>query len=620
MIPPETVARIRDRADIAAVVGESVKLVRRGRALVGLCPFHKEKTPSLHVNPERGFFYCFGCHEKGDAIGFVMKTEGLGFTEAVRRLGERLGIEVEERAGDGAAAAERAARRAAQDLYDVSALAAAFFETQLREHPGARVAREELARRGLRAASPTDGVADALQSFRVGYAPAGWDGLASHLQRHGVSPAPAEAVGLLVPRKGSAGHYDRFRNRLMFAVSDVQGRVVAFSGRVLPDPESGQVDKETGKYVNSPESPIFRKGEVVFGLFQARQAIRQREAAVLVEGNFDVVSLHARGVRNVVAPLGTAFTPAQARLIKRFTQRVTVAFDADDAGRAAAKKAREPCREAGLDARVALLPAGKDPDELVRERGAEAFDKIVAAARPMLQYLVDAHLERAFSAQDAVEAGRVVQELTRLVNEAEDRAAREVASEYAKAALQSRLSIRSERLSREVAQVLARAAAVPSAAPELGGRRSGPGAASRSRAAEIPLEMLGCVLDCPEILLDPRAEPAIGLLEGQIALAVGLARNLLSDKRLAAESFLAQMPAPIHEFAARRLASPRHEDAGEALHEFVENARKLKRVSLSRQKATVVEQIGQAGAAGDTDREELLLKEAERKAREKLGL
>ncbi|MFW5741185.1 MAG: DNA primase, partial [Myxococcota bacterium] len=297
VISKDTIASVRNRADIVAIVGEAVKLTRRGRHHVGLCPFHKEKTPSFHVNMETGRFYCFGCHEKGSVIDFVMKLEGLEFPEAVRSLAERIGLAIEETEGDPAAVrASREAKRAKQGLYEVTQLAASFFEAQLRTHPAARVAREELARRGLKPETPTDSVAHALQAFRIGYAPAGWDNLLTYLRKQGVSPVAAETLGLIAPRRGGGGHYDFFRNRLMFAITDVQGRVVGFSGRVLPDPESGEVDKNTGKYINSSESPIYKKSDIVFGLFQARQAIRQHDHAIVVEGNFDVVSLHARGI------------------------------------------------------------------------------------------------------------------------------------------------------------------------------------------------------------------------------------------------------------------------------------------------------------------------------------
>ncbi|HEU4410969.1 MAG TPA: CHC2 zinc finger domain-containing protein, partial [Polyangiaceae bacterium] len=254
-IAETTIQLVRQRTDLAALVGETVKLMRRGRSWLGLCPFHKEKTPSFHVTPERGMFHCFGCGEHGNAITFVMKVEGLTFPEAVRRLAERAGVEVEETGSERERREEAARRRARDDLYAVGNLAAVYFEQMLREHPHAPLARAELERRGLVASSPTDPVATALGAFRVGYAPAGWDGLTTFLREQGVSPLLGEQVGLLVARQSGPGHYDRFRNRLMFAVVDVQGRVVAFSGRVLPDPQTGQVDKETGKYINSPESP-----------------------------------------------------------------------------------------------------------------------------------------------------------------------------------------------------------------------------------------------------------------------------------------------------------------------------------------------------------------------------
>jgi DNA primase len=609
MISADTIARVRDHADIAAVVGETVKLTRRGRSLVGLCPFHKEKTPSFHVNPERGFFYCFGCQEKGDAIGFVMKTEGLDFVESVIRLGERLGIEVVEEDSHGRG--QPSAHQANHDLYDVSSLAAAYFETQLREHASSRVAREELARRGLRAATPTDSIADALQAFRVGYAPPGWDNLATYMQQQGVSPLAGERAGLLIPRKGQTGHYDRFRNRLMFAVMDVQGRVVAFSGRVLADPETGEVDKETGKYINSPESPIYRKGDVVFGLFQARQAIRQLDRALVVEGNFDVVALHARGMRNVVAPLGTAFTAAQAKQLKRFTPKVVMLFDGDAAGREAARKSREPCREAGLDARVASLPDATDPDQFVRERGVEALTQVVAGARGMLEFLIDVELDKQFAALDSHDRAARVQAVADLIKSEDDPAVRALAVQYADSAA-SRLAIQmnmvNETTFRALWNVVKRAAG---RASDGGATRGQHPEEVRSASApdKIPLEMLGCVIDCPEILEDPRVESAIGL-----------ARNLRDAKAATAESFVARVPATIQDFAARRLSKPRHEEAGAALFEFLQNAQKMKRLGLSRDKETVMQQLDHAGSLGDVLLEDRLLREAERKAREKHGL
>jgi DNA primase len=309
MISPETIALVKERTDLVALIGETVKLTRRGRSFTGLCPFHKEKTPSFHVSPDRGFFHCFGCKESGSAVDFLMKALGLSFQESITMLAERAGVPIEEvrREAD-------AARRAKEDLYAVNSVAATYYEHCLRGGPGARpnalahIPAAELARRGL--AMPPPGemspVLDTLQAFRIGYAPYAWDGLTAYLQKQGISPATAERVGLLVPRTSGGGHYDRFRHRLMFPVLDVSGRVIAFSGRALPEPDEEELrmlsmksfskpEDKPAKYINSPESPIYTKGEHLFGLYQARQAIRQKGEAVLVEGNFDVVRSSSRG-------------------------------------------------------------------------------------------------------------------------------------------------------------------------------------------------------------------------------------------------------------------------------------------------------------------------------------
>jgi DNA primase len=403
MISAATIALVKDRADIVKVVGESISLKRNGRVWKACCPFHKEKTPSFQVDPERGWFHCFGCGEKGNAIDFIMKQDGYTFPEAVRVLCEASGIAVDEDRGhqDRSEADRQKKRR--DDLYACNLVAAAWFQQQLREHPQRSSAHAELARRGLTA---DDEIAE---RFRLGFAPPGWDELAVHLRAQSVSPVDAQTLGLLLPRKSGGGHYDRFRSRLMFPVLDVQGRVIAFSGRAVgpPDPSSKEPPP---KYVNSSESPVYTKGNSLFGLHQARQTIRSEEMAVLVEGNFDVVSLHARGLTNVVAPLGTAFTSDQARALRRFTQTVTVLFDGDGAGRKATRAAREPCEAAGLTARVAVLPDGVDPDDFVRTRGPETMRDLVTAAAGMLEHLVDSALDDSTGMPDVyLRASRIEQ-------------------------------------------------------------------------------------------------------------------------------------------------------------------------------------------------------------------
>ncbi|HWL88479.1 MAG TPA: DNA primase, partial [Polyangiaceae bacterium] len=428
LISPQTIALVRERTDIVALVLESVpSLKRRGRSFTGLCPFHKEKSPSFHVNPDRGFFHCFGCKEGGSALDFVMKLDGLTFPEAVRALAERAGIAIEEDVRERSEVDRQKKQR--DDLYGVNQLAATFFERQLHEHPQRQYALDELARRNLvpswasgGAADTPSEVDDTLQAFRIGYAPPAWDALANFLKQQGISPMFAEQVGLLVPRSSGTGHYDRFRHRLMFAVVDPQGRVVAFSGRSLPPVpgESLPAGEKPAKYINSPESPIYSKGQMLFGIYPSRHAIRAEECAVVVEGNFDCVSLHARGIKNVVAPLGTAFTPEQAKLLKRFASRVVLLFDGDTAGRKATRASRAPLRDAGLSAKVGNLPAGVDPDEFLRTKGVSALQEVLAHARGMLEFLIDGALDATFTAADVHERAARVAEVSQLLAEEDD--------------------------------------------------------------------------------------------------------------------------------------------------------------------------------------------------------
>ncbi|WP_437766877.1 DNA primase [Sorangium sp. So ce281] len=648
MISPETIALVKERTDLVALIGESVRLARRGHSFTGLCPFHKEKTPSFHVSPSRGFYHCFGCKETGSAIDFVMKLEGRTFAEAVRALAERAGIEVAESLTEAERREAQAARRSKDDLYAVNHLAATFFEHSLRggpgsaPHPLARHAHEELERRGLPLRDgdgAADPIADALQAFRIGYAPFGWDGLSTYLRQQGVSPVLAERVGLLVPRSSGSGHYDRFRHRLMFAVTDVMGRVIAFSGRALPDPSPSelsslgltgpapQADGPPAKYINSPESPIYTKGEHLFGLHQARQAIRQRGEAILVEGNFDVVALHARGIGQAIAPLGTAFTTGQAKLIKRFAPAVILLFDGDAAGKKATRAARAPCREAGLSARVAVLPSGVDPDDLAREHGPEAIARIVKAARGLLEHLIDQALDGdSFGGSSLPEQLARVRAVTTLLAEEDDPSLRMMAKLYADR-LSSKLVIggRSPDDLRQLERVVEESLSRPRSQPTREVIPSGQTtetwerARSRTQIQEVSLEILGAILDFPELLADDDLQTALECLEGDVALAIVAARqNFTFEMGLVASEFLAQVPAPIHSFAAGRLVSPVFEAASTAKATLLENSQKLSRQALARQKAAVVSQLQKS--AVDADAENALLRELFQRRAGGLGL
>ncbi|MEZ4296243.1 MAG: DNA primase [Polyangiaceae bacterium] len=635
MISPTTIGQVRDRTDIVALIGESVRLARRGRSFLGLCPFHKEKSPSFSVNAERGFFYCFGCKEHGSAIDFLMKLEGKSFPEAVRTLAERAGIAVEETATEAERREANAARRAKDDLYAVNGLAATYYEHCLRGGPGARAhplahhAVAELARRGL--APPPDGemspIADTLQAFRMGYAPYAWDGLAAYFAKHGVSPAQAERVGLLVPRSSGGGHYDRFRHRLMFAVLDVSGRVIAFSGRSLAEPPeeellanglrpSNKPDDKPAKYMNSPESPIYTKGEHLFGLYQARQAVRQQGEAVLVEGNFDVVALHARGIQNVVAPLGTAFTEQQARLLKRFAPSVTIVFDGDTAGKKATWAARIPCRAAGLSARAADLPKGMDPDDLAQKKGTAALEALLKGAMPLKQYLLEKLLK-----QDELSGAEVKDQMTRiraavqLIGEEEDPIERGLTKAYADQ-LSSSLIVngRSPTDLHQLEAMIQRALHRPDRGPEMAQERR----RRRTPEEDMGLAMLGSLLDFPELLDDPEVQGLFALLDGPVALAVAALRQTLGPNGAPdVGEFLARCPALIHPFAARRLASPLFETVADAKAELLQNGQKLERLALKNDNAATREELRRLDMLGDRASEEAILREIQERARKR---
>ncbi len=631
MIAEETIDRVRRQTGLASLIGETVKLVRRGRSFVGLCPFHKEKTPSFHVNEERGFYHCFGCSASGDVFKFVTETEGLSFVEAVRRLAERAGIEVEDNASAADQLKRAEARRRREELYDVSNAAAAYFERMLLEHPLAEHARKELERRGLTSTSATDTIADALQSFRVGYAPYGWGNLADHFRDTQLNPRAAETVGLLVPRKGGGGHYDRFRHRLMFAVIDATGRVVGFSGRCLDDPTEAEL-RQAGvealsttrtdppaKYVNSPESPIYRKREVVFGLYQARQALRTEGQSLVVEGNFDVVSLHARGIRNVVAPLGTAFTVDQAAQLKRYVPTVVLLFDGDAAGRRAVTAAREPCQDAGLMARVASLPAGADPDDLVREHGAESIRRLVHGAQGLVEHLIDTALDSGFSAGDAQTQAAKIKEVVEILSSTTDPAIRALAEQHADR-IASRLGIADARTFRTLrSQVLRALRPRPGGGSEAA---TGPQLARRRSAQDgLGMAILGAFLDYPALLTTQEAVAGAEWLNGDSAAAIAALRQAHDEGNLEKpELVLAKLPPSIHPFAASRLAAPKHEQLEDARNELIENLEKLKRLELRRQNTEELEELERAQKSGDFEQEMQLLREQMRRARERHGL
>jgi DNA primase len=602
MISKDTIALVRDRTDIVAVIAESVpSLKKRGRRFLGLCPFHKEKTPSFNVNPDNGVYHCFGCKESGDVITFLMRADGYTFHEAVRALAERAGIPIEEDRNNTPPSDAERHKKEREALYGAMNVAAAWYEEQLRTHASRKYAIDELARRGL---APD---AEAVQAFRVGYAPPAWDGLAAFLKKQGISPMIGESVGLLVPRSNGT-HYDRFRHRLMFAVVDSHGRVVAFSGRALEElpGEEGETQRDPPpKYINSPESPIYVKGAHLFGLWQARHAIRQQEQAILVEGNFDVVSLHARGVQNVVAPLGTAFTADQARLLRRYAIAVTLLFDGDAAGRKAAAAAEEPTEKEELDTEVAVLPEKTDPDELVRTKGPEALRHVLSQARGLFEYLIDADLDESFNAADVREQWARIERVTARIARQKDPVRRGMLEAYADR-VASRLDL--VRSSPNALPALKRKvlAAAQAARIDFGPRPWEARVRPRPSGSEERKAITEAILDFPALLEDSEVQAVLPLLEANSArIVAGLAQCLRANERgekvLDTTEFLAQMQGDAKAFASARLAAPLHESIEDARETVVKAAKKLRGTRVAQETSEIVRELHREAGNWDSE-------------------
>ncbi|MDQ7794101.1 MAG: DNA primase [bacterium] len=364
-VPREVIEEVRSRTDIVQVISPYVNLRRTGKNYLGLCPFHTEKTPSFTVNPEKGIFYCFGCQAGGSVFNFLMLRENLSFPEALRLLAERAGITIPEKPRT--PEEERRAQER-ERVHEALELAATFYHHSLLKTKEGGVARGYLDRRGVGAGSTA--------LFRLGYAPAGWSSLLDVLRRRGFNLDDLEKAGLVVAR--DARHYDRFRDRLVFPITSPWGRVVGFGARALGDEEP--------KYLNSPETPVFSKGRLLYGLHLAREEIRSRGQAVLVEGYMDVIACRQAGLGHAVASLGTAFTREQARLLLQLCSDAVLAYDADAAGTTATLRGLGLLREVGCTVRVALLPEGRDPDDCLREMGGKAFEALLAQALPLPDY------------------------------------------------------------------------------------------------------------------------------------------------------------------------------------------------------------------------------------------
>jgi len=393
MIKQETVGKILDAARIEEVVGDFVDLKRRGTSLIGVCPFHNEKTPSFHVSVSKGIYKCFGCGAGGDSVRFVMEHEKYSYPEALRYLAQKYNIEVEEveQSPEQLAANDRR-----ESLLIVTNWAAKFFKEQLWDtEDGRAIGLSYFRERGYRD--------DIIKKFELGYSPEAWEALYTAAGRASFSEEFLEETGLIV-RKDDGKAYDRFRGRVMFPIHNLTGRVLGFGGRTL------KTDKKTPKYVNSPESLIYHKSDILYGLYFAKKAITEQDSCFLVEGYADVISMHQAGVENVVASSGTSLTTGQIRLISRYTKNVTILYDGDAAGIKASLRGMDMLLEEGMNVKVLLFPDGDDPDSFAMKHGAEAFKQYIAAnSKDFIFYKTDVLLKDA--GNDPIKRAEVIHDV-----------------------------------------------------------------------------------------------------------------------------------------------------------------------------------------------------------------
>jgi len=395
----DPVVEIKNKLNIVELISEYVKLNKTGTNWKGLCPFHGEKSPSFMVNEERQFYYCFGCNEGGDIFSFLQKLEGIDFPEALKLLAQKAGVQLKSEY-------QEAAHSKKDTLLAINLLAAEFFHYILLNEPIGKRALEYLVRRGLGS--------ETVKLFKLGYAPQSWDALGRFLKHKGYASKDSIDSGLLIGKPGGSGFYDRFRGRLMFPIFSARGDAVGFSGRILTE------NKDQPKYVNTPETAVFSKGQVLYGLNLARESIKKKNEAILVEGNMDVISSYQAGVQNVVAPLGSALTLEQVRALKRYSDQIAICFDADRAGKEAARRGIEIAEQAGMSIKVVQIQEAKDPDELIR-KDAELWTKAILSSVPIYDFLLHLIFEKYESAEPLYRRKKIGQEAIALLGTISDK-------------------------------------------------------------------------------------------------------------------------------------------------------------------------------------------------------
>jgi DNA primase len=617
MIPDDVISQIRDAADIVAVIGQHVQLRRAGTSWKGLCPFHGEKTPSFNVIPVKRFFHCFGCQKHGDVFSFLMELEGKSFVEVAEELAGRYNIavpRVEESPELRRARGERIA------MLELNKLATAFYREVLADPKRGEPGRAYLVRRGV--------TLETAERFQLGYAPSEWSALGDHLRTRRADLELAVRLGLVARRPNSGGTYDRMRDRLVCPVIVPGGDVVGFSSRLVAPPQKAPDGSEPPKYINSPESNVYKKGKLLFGLAQAREAMASQKRAVIVEGNFDVISLHQAGFTEVVAPLGTALTPEQINVLKRLTERVVLLYDGDRAGYKATMHALQLCVEADVEVAVAARPGhansggagaladGVDPDSLIAGGGAAVLREAVDRALGGIEFFVFEVWGKARTNADA--RARALEDAARLVAKIANPIKRDLIVGTLATGLDVDVGV--------VRAALARGAGAPSQGghrhPAQQGHPNAPGGASGSggrgpgREDSAPatpklvapppmeeLEVVSLLADHPLLIATAEADKAFWLLTDERLRAMySAARD--------GQSFLELAPAQLPPTSAKHVLSGKYVSAKDPPSSLAAMTRNLEARKVEASRVELMKNLADAKRRGDHDRARELTQQA----------
>jgi len=580
------VDEIKRRANIVDVVSEYVTLRKTGINYTGLCPFHKEKTPSFSVNVDKQIFYCFGCGEGGDVLAFLMKINQMTFPEALRHLAGKLGIVLSQEYG-GREAREKKSLR--EELYRVNQLAADYFAANLDADAG-KAARAYLGKRRIGE--------EVVKTFRLGYAPEGWRNLRAYFDAKKVSPRLLEKAGLLIP-KGEGDFYDRFRGRLIFPIEGVNGNMIAFGGRALGE--------EMPKYLNSPESPVYTKGKNLYGLSRAKEDIRRKKEAVLVEGYFDFLQLWNAGIRNAVATLGTALTRDHLDLLRRYTGNVVVLFDSDAGGRSAIERSLRLFVAEKMHARIVILPEGYDPDTYVMKRGKEALEDQISRAQSLVDYYIDHIIGSRKGLEENLDA---VEEAIRFIVQIEDAKARDLFIQR----VSDRVRISEETLRAEARKALLKIRRV-------GGEAQDMPAKNPEKVDPVELIFIHLLMEHPEWHWAVREEKVLDYFASEAMKDLG--RTVLEESDRLGKVDAAVLLDGIRDRAVRgKLARLMEEgvprDAGVAKKQFEDTARKILQRWFRRKRRMLDVEL--AKAPRDKKRETQILLEKQRLIKEEEAL